>query len=202
MLFTSQQTTEQMTRLFQEGRSYWQLQKQYLSLHSAEILSQLFSKVALWAILILVGFVVLLFASFALAIWIGGLLDSQMAGFAIIAALLSIGALLVYVNRVSWIVVPTTRFMVKLLASNLRAPTREAIDIEKQHLRQQLTQNQDEMRSTASNLLTPLPEARNKWENATNLLQNGVSVFRGIQIGLSVIAAARSLFKIGKRKNR
>lgn len=202
MLFTSQQTTEQMTRLFQEGRSYWQLQKQYLSLHSAEILSQLFSKVALWAILILVGFVVLLFASFALAIWIGGLLDSQMAGFAIIAALLSIGALLVYVNRVSWIVVPTTRFMVKLLASNLLAPTQEAIDIEKQHLRQQLTQNQDEMRSTASNLLTPLPEARNKWENATNLLQNGVSVFRGIQIGLSVIAAARSLFKIGKRKNR
>ena len=202
MLFASEQTTEQMTHLFSEAQNYWQLQKKYLSLHSSEVLSRLFSTIALWAIFILVGFMILLFASFAVAIWIGQLLDSQIAGFAIIAGVLALGTFLVYVNRMSWIVLPTTRFMVSLLASELIAPTKEAITLEKSHLRQQLNQNEDELRSTASAILSPLPESKNKWENVTQLFQNGLSVYRGIQLGLSVIAAARTLFKKGKRKSR
>lgn len=202
MLFASEQTTEQMTHLFSEAQNYWQLQKKYLSLHSSEVLSRLFSTIALWAIFILVGFMILLFASFAVAIWIGQLLDSQIAGFAIIAGVLALGTFLVYVNRMSWIVLPTTRFMVSLLASELIAPTKEAITLEKSHLRQQLNQNEDELRSTASAILSPLPESKNKWENVTQLFQNGLSIYRGIQLGLSVIAAARTLFKKGKRKSR
>jgi len=202
MLFASEQTTEQMTHLFSEAQNYWQLQKKYLSLHSSEVLSRLFSTIALWAIFILVGFMILLFASFAVAIWIGQLLDSQIAGFAIIAGVLALGTFLVYVNRMSWIVLPTTRFMVSLLASELIAPTKEAITLEKSYLRQQLNQNEDELRSTASAILSPLPESKNKWENVTQLFQNGLSIYRGIQLGLSVIAAARTLFKKGKRKSR
>lgn len=201
MLFASEQTTEQMTHLFSEAQNYWQLQKKYLSLHSSEVLSRLFSTIALWAIFILVGFMILLFASFAVAIWMGQLLDSQIAGFAIIAGVLTLGTFLVYVNRMSWIVLPTTRFMVSLLASELIAPTKEAIALEKSHLRQQLNQNEDELRSTASSILSPLPESKNKWENATHLFQNGLSIYRGIQLGLSVIAAARALFGKGKRKS-
>ena len=201
MLFASEQTTEQMTHLFAEARDYWQLQKKYLSLHGSEVLSRLFSTIALWAIFILVGFMVLLFASFALAIWIGQMLDSQMAGFAIIAAALLFLTFLVYVNRMSWIVMPTTRFMVNLLASGLIVPTKEAIALEKSHLRQQLDQNEEELRTTASAILSPLPESKNKWDNATHLFQNGLSIYRGIQLGLSVIAAARSLFGRGKRKS-
>ena len=40
MLFTSEQLTNRFEQLFHEGREYWDLQKQYLSLHAAEVLTE------------------------------------------------------------------------------------------------------------------------------------------------------------------
>lgn len=202
MFFNSEQTTTLMGQLFEEARQYFRLQKEYLSLHGTEIMSRLFSTIALWVILILVGFMVLLFGSFALAYWIGDLLGSSVLGFAIIAAVLFLGAMLVYVNRVSWIVAPTTRFMVSLFVSNLIVPSQEAIAIEKEHVRQNLEDSQQDLKTTASSILAPLPQPQNKWESFNNLFQHGLTLFRGVQIGMSAIAAARTLFKIGKSKKR
>lgn len=202
MFFNSEQTTTLMGQLFEEARQYFRLQKEYLSLHGTEIMSRLFSTIALWVILILVGFMVLLFGSFALAYWIGDILGSSVLGFAIIAAVLFLGAMLVYVNRVSWIVAPTTRFMVSLFVSNLIVPSQEAIAIEKEHVRQNLEDSQQDLKTTASSILAPLPQPQNKWESFSNLFQHGLTLFRGIQIGMSAIAAARTLFKIGKSKKR
>ena len=72
------------------------MQKQYLSLHAAEVLTRLLSMVVLLIILILVGSMVLLFGSFAVAYWLGELLDSTLLGFAVIACLLLVMSLLVY----------------------------------------------------------------------------------------------------------
>jgi hypothetical protein len=202
MTFSNEQTTSRMSQLFEQARRYLTLQKDYLSLNSVEILTRLFSAIALAAILILVGFLVILFGSFALAYWIGDMLGSHILGFVIIAGVLLASALLVYANRRAWIIMPTTRFMVGLLASKLTHPTEEAIAIEKEHLRQQLDDNQGEMKETANTLLAPLPEARNKWESASNLLQNGWTIFRGFQIALSAIEAARRVFGLGKKKKK
>ena len=81
MTFSNEQTTSRMSQLFEQARRYLTLQKDYLSLNSVEILTRLFSAIALAAILILVGFLVILFGSFALAYWIGGMLGSHILGF-------------------------------------------------------------------------------------------------------------------------
>lgn len=200
MFFSNEQNTERMSQLFAEARDFWQLQKKYLSLNTAEVLTRILSAIALWGIIILVGSLVLLFGSFALAFWLGSLLDSNMLGFAIIAAVLALLIFMIYANRVAWIIAPTTRFIVNLLASKLVIPTLEAVTIEKEHTRHQLEQNQEELRTTASTILAPPSEHKDKWENVSNLVQNGFTIFRGVQIGLSAIAAARSFFKIGKRR--
>ncbi|MCR5180025.1 MAG: hypothetical protein K6C30_02245 [Bacteroidaceae bacterium] len=199
-MFNNEQLTAQMEHLFNEGRRYWELQKQYLSLQSVEVLTRLLSTVVLILILILVGSMVLLFASFALAFWLGEMLDSTLLGFGIIAGVLLLLFLLVYAKRNAWIVRPTTAFMVNLLASTLTVPTQEAIALEKEHLRQQLDDNQREIKETTSGLLAPQAQARNKWDRASNLFQNGMAIYRGIQMGVSVIAAVRGIFKLGRRR--
>ncbi len=202
MTIANEQTTARMSELFEQARRYLQLQKDYLSLNSVEVLTRLFSAIALAAILILVGFLVILFGSFALAYWIGELLGSHILGFAIITAFLLLCVLLVYANRNAWIVLPTTRFMVSLLTPEITIPTQEGINMEKERVRDQLDTNQGEMKEIASTLLSPIPEARTRWETISNLLQNGMTIYRGLQIGLSAIAAARTVFGLGKHHRR
>ena len=112
---------------------------------------------ALVLTLILVGSLVLLFGSFAMAYWLGNLTGSTTLGFGIIAAVLVLIAVVVYANRMSWIVLPTTRFMVSLLASSLAVPSQEGIAMEKAHLSEQLDANQRDMKNTATSLLAPPP---------------------------------------------
>lgn len=200
MLFSNEQTTAQMSQLFEEARQWWGLQKQYVGLQATEVLTRLFTAIALWGVLILVGSMVLLFGSFALAFWLGGLLDSTTLGFCIIALVLLLAVMLVYANRRSWILVPITRFMVNLLVSSLKVPTQEGILMEKERVGQQLAQNQTDLRESASNLLMPASEPRNAWDHVAFVLQNGMNIFRGVQIGISIVAACRKIF--GKRKGK
>ena len=202
MLFANEQMTAQMGQLLDEGRRYWDLQKKYLGLHLAEVLTRLLSTVALVLTLILVGSLVLLFGSFAMAYWLGNLTGSTTLGFGIIAAVLVLIAVVVYANRMSWIVLPTTRFMVSLLASSLAVPSQEGIAMEKAHLSEQLDANQRDMKDTATSLLAPPPESKNCWDTAANLFQDGMSSYRGIQLGVSAIVALRSVFKLGHRRRK
>lgn len=200
MMFANEKTTAQIGQLFDEAKRYWELQKQHLSLNSVEILTRLFSTLVLVLILILVGSLVLLFGSFALAYWLGELLDSMLLGFGIIACILLLLALMVYANRRSWIVRPTTQFMVSLLASSLAVPTQDGITIEKAHLRQQMDENLRDLKESANTLLAPLPAAKNRWDNASFWFQNGMNLYRGIQLGASAIVALRSIFKFGRKR--
>ncbi|MBR1800961.1 MAG: hypothetical protein IJ767_05625 [Bacteroidaceae bacterium] len=202
MTFTSEQTTAQMGQLFEQARRYVVLQKDYLSLHGVEVLTRLFTTLALVAIFVLVGFLVTLFGSFALAYWLGELLNSTILGFTIIAAALLLVALLIYANRKAWIILPTTRFLVSLLASNLALPTQEGIAAEKEHLRQQLQAGEGEMKDTAGAILAPMPIARNRWESASQLLQNGWNIYRGLQLGISAVTALRAVFGLGRKRRR
>lgn len=200
MLFSNEQTTAQMSQLFEEARQWWGLQKQFVSLHATEVLTRLFAAIALWGILILVGSMVLLFGSFALAYWLGEMLNSTMLGFGIIALVLLLAVMLVYANRRNWILLPITRFMVSLLVSSVKVPTLEGIALEQERVGQQLEQNQATLRDTAGTLLVPAAEARNGWESAANLLQNGMNIYRGVQIGLAAVAAFRRIFSPRRRK--
>ena len=202
MTIANEQTTSRMSQLLEQARQYFTLQKNYLSLHGVEILTRLFSAIALAAILILVGFLVILFGSFALAYWIGELLDSQILGFVIIAGVLLLTAMLIWANRMAWIVMPTVRFMIGLLATEVAQPTLEGVVAEKKRLEEQLTDSQSEMKDNAHQLLAPEPEARDRWDYAINLFHNGLTIFRGVQLGLSFIEATRRIFGLGRKRRR
>ena len=202
MNIENEQTTARVSRLFEQVRHYFALQKNYLSLHGVEMLTRLFTAIALSVILILVGFLVILFGSFALAYWIGTLLDSTVLGFAIIAGVLLLAALLVWANRMSWIVRPTTRYMIGIFATEVVMPTLEGVTMEQERARQQIEKQEEEMRETANAIFTPPAAAQNRWEMATNLLHNGMTIFRGVQIGLSVVSAARAVFGLGRKRRR
>ena len=202
MGLTNEQTTSQFTHLFQQVKDHLTLQKELLSLNSAQVLTRLFSAILLWTVLLLVGSMVLLFAGFALAYWLGTLLNNEVLGFAIVAGGLLLVSFIFYVNRKAWVVVPTTQFIVSLLASALTQPTEEGLAQEKERVTQKLEENQNEIKETANRLMAPMPAARNRWESAANLLQNGWNIYRGLQMGLSAIAAIRSVFGLGRKRRR
>ncbi len=202
MNIENEQTTARVSRLFEQIRRYFALQKEYLSLNGVEMLTRLFTAIVLAVILILVGFLVILFGCFALAYWIGTLLDSTVLGFAIIAGVMLLVALLVWANRMSWIVQPTTRFMIGLFATKVVTPTLEGVMTVKESTSQQIEAQEEEMRETANAIFTPPAAAQNRWEMATNLLHNGMTIFRGVQIGLSVVSAARAVFGLGRKRRR
>ena len=202
MFFDKGQTTEQMTSLFTEARNYLDLQRKNLSLETTEVLTKLLTGIALWGIVILIGALVLLFASFALAYLLGNLLGSSVWGFAIIAGVLLLLTLLIYANRTAWIAVPVGKFMISLFASSLQGQSREAVALEKAHVQDKLDESQTQMRTTANALLSPQPESKDRWERASRLVSNGVDIYRAIQYGLSAIASISTVFGLGLGRKR
>ncbi len=202
MLFNNEQTTEQITSLFTEARNYWQLQRKNLSLETSEVLSKLLSAVALWALVILIGALVLLFGSFAVAYLLGNLLGSQVWGFTIIAVVLLLLVMLIYANRRAWIVVPIGKFVIGIFASQMAAQTREAVALERAHVKESIGQSESQMRQSANALFTPQPESKDRFERASRLLANGMSIYRALQIGLSALTAFQTVFGFGRLRRR
>lgn len=200
MNIANEQTTSQFTHLIEQVRDYLIHQKDLLSLNTVQVLTRLFSMILLWIVLLLVGSLVILFASFALAYWLGNLLDSNVLGFVIIAGVLLLSACIFYLNRRAWIVTPMAGFMISLLASYLTPPTEETVALEKERLTQEIEEEQHEIKETANNLMNPVQTAQNRWESAANLLQNGWNIYRGLQLGLSAVAAIRRVFGLGRKR--
>ena len=200
MNIANEQTTSQFTHLFEQVRDYLTHQKDLLSLNTVQVLTRLFSMLLLWTVLLLVGSLVILFASFALAYWLGNLLGNNVLGFVIIAGVLLLSACIFYLNRRTWVFTPIMGFMVSLLASYLTPPTEETVVLEKERLTQKIEEEQHEIKETTNTLMNPVHTARNRWESAANLLQNGWNIYRGLQLGLSAVAAIRRVFGLGRKR--
>lgn len=113
-MLTTRKYTENFQELLQELKTYLGLQKKYVSMDAADKLTVLLSTVSVVSICILVGSMILFFATFALAQWIGDLANSQPIGFLTIAGVLFIGLLVLYRNRGKWILRPIARLMVSI----------------------------------------------------------------------------------------
>lgn len=119
MIFTNKYT-ETFQSLFAEAKNYLGLQKKYLAMEAAEKLTILLSAVAIAAICLILGAMVLLFATFALAYWIGQLTDSLALGFLSIAAMQLLGLVVFYRNRSKWVLQPLARFMINLFTPSVK----------------------------------------------------------------------------------
>jgi hypothetical protein len=110
--------TENIKDIILELKNYLNLQKKYLAIDAAEKITIFFSAVAIAAICILLGGIILLFFTFALAFWIGDLLNSPPLGFLSMAIIIALILLLFYCKRKAWVIQPLARMAAKLFVEN------------------------------------------------------------------------------------
>ncbi len=106
--------TSQFRTLFNEVQRYVRLQKRYLALDTAEKLVVILSTMAIAVVCFVLGAILLFFLTFALALWIGRLVDNSALGFLSIAAALALILFIVYKQRTQWLVMPIARLIVGL----------------------------------------------------------------------------------------
>lgn len=110
--------TEDIKEIILEVKHYLNLQKKYLAIDAAEKTTAILSAVAIAAICILLGTIILLFCTFALAYWIGDLLNSLPLGFLTMALIVILLLLLFYCKRNAWVIQPLARMTAKLFIEN------------------------------------------------------------------------------------
>ena len=111
-------TTDNLTRLLDEVKSYVKLEKEYLTLDLVEKLSKLFSAIVLGFVLMCLGIVVLFYLSFTTIFLISPLVGGVTAAFALVTLVLFILLFCIYYNREKWIVLPITQFVAGVLLNS------------------------------------------------------------------------------------
>jgi hypothetical protein len=110
--------TEDIKEIILEVKHYLNLQKRYLAIDAAEKTTVILSAVAIAAICLLLGAIILLFLTFALAYWIGSLLGSIPFGFLATSCIVALLLILFYCKRRAWITQPLARMMAQLFVDN------------------------------------------------------------------------------------
>ena len=110
--------TEDIKEIILEVKHYLNLQKKYLAIDAAEKTTVILSAVAIAAICILLGAIILLFCTFALAYWIGDLLNNLPLGFLSTGLIVVLILLLFYCKRKAWIIQPLARMMAQVFLDN------------------------------------------------------------------------------------
>lgn len=80
--------------------------------------------------------------------------------------------------------------------------TLEAIRLEKRRLAAERDAAAEGLKDSFQELFSPTPTAHNRWDLALNLFQNSLTIFKGVQLGVSVVSAIRSLLDTGRRRKR
>ena len=106
--------TQDLQTLAKELKRYLQLQKRYLALDAVEKMTRLISAVATVVVCMMLGSMVLFFALYALAKWLGGLLNNDAIGFLTVAVILLVLGIIFYSHRQTWVTQPLARLMAQL----------------------------------------------------------------------------------------
>jgi len=106
-----QSLSEQLLKLFEQIKVYFNLRVEYVKLHVAEYLIRFFSSLVLWMVIFMTLFFVVVFSSFAFAYWYGERTGKWSQGFLIIAGVYVLLALFMYIFRNVFIVKPFTRLI-------------------------------------------------------------------------------------------
>ncbi|MCD8318673.1 MAG: phage holin family protein [Paraprevotella sp.] len=114
-MFSSSKNIESIGKLLLEFKKYLELQKEFVKLDATEKITVILSAVLVVAVLLLLGSIVLLFLTFALAYLLGEATGSLPVGFGIIAAFVLLLAFIFYMNRNRWVIQPLARFMTRLI---------------------------------------------------------------------------------------
>lgn len=114
-MFSTNRNVRTLTELVAEIKRYLELQKRYVGLEVVSKLVVLLSALILGMILFLIGAVAFILIAFCLASLVGDLTGSLTLGYAAVAGVFVLLALVVFANRRRWITAPIVNFLGRLL---------------------------------------------------------------------------------------
>lgn len=114
-MFSNSKNIESIGKLLLEFKKYLEFQKEFVKLEATEKMTVILSAILIVTVLLLLGSIVLLFLTFALAYYLGDILGSLSLGFGIISAFILLLTVIFYLNRNRMAIQPMARFMTKLI---------------------------------------------------------------------------------------
>ena len=114
-MFSNSKNIESIGKLLLEFKKYLELQKEFVKLDATEKMAVILSAILIVTVLLLLGSIVLLFLTFALAYYLGDVLGSLSLGFGLISAFILLLTVIFYLNRNRMVIQPMARFMTKLI---------------------------------------------------------------------------------------
>lgn len=114
-MFSNSKNIESIGKLLPEFKKYLELQKEFVKLDATEKMTVILSAILIVTVLLLLGSIVLLFLTFALAYYLGDVLGSLSLGFGLISAFILLLTVIFYLNRNRMVIQPMARFMTKLI---------------------------------------------------------------------------------------
>ena len=114
-MFSNSKNIESIGKLLLEFKKYLELQKEFVKLDATEKMTVIPSAILIVTVLLLLGSIVLLFLTFALAYYLGDVLGSLSLGFGLISAFILLLTVIFYLNRNRMVIQPMARFMTKLI---------------------------------------------------------------------------------------
>ena len=114
-MFSNSKNIESIGQLLLEFKKYLELQKEFVKLDATEKMTVILSAILIVTVLLLLGSIVLLFLTFALAYYLGDVLGSLSLGFGLISAFILLLTVIFYLNRNRMVIQPMARFMTKLI---------------------------------------------------------------------------------------
>ena len=114
-MFSNSKNIESIGKLLLEFKKYLELQKEFVKLDATKKMTVILSAILIVTVLLLLGSIVLLFLTFALAYYLGDVLGSLSLGFGLISAFILLLTVIFYLNRNRMVIQPMARFMTKLI---------------------------------------------------------------------------------------
>ena len=114
-MFSISKNIESIGKLLLEFKKYLEFQKEFVKLDATEKMTVILSAILIVTVLLLLGSIVLLFLTFALAYYLGDVLGSLSLGFGLISAFILLLTVIFYLNRNRMVIQPMARFMTKLI---------------------------------------------------------------------------------------
>ena len=114
-MFSNSKNIESIGKLLLEFKKYLELQKEFVKLDATEKMTVILSAILIVTVLLLLGSIVLLFLTFALAYYLGDVLGSLSLGFGLISAFILLLTVIFYLTRNRMVIPPMARFMTKLI---------------------------------------------------------------------------------------
>ena len=173
-------------QLFEQLKKYLELQRQNVSVTTAEGMSKVLSAVVVALLFIMIGSVMLLLLSFAAAYWLGDMMENNALGFLILFAIVSIILLVIWLNRKKWISEPMDTLTNDVMGVS---------GVDKAQVKSEAAKSQKELTESFNAAIAPLPKAKNKIETISQLISRGTMIFEGIMFGIRMTRGLRKAFR-------